>query len=148
MNHVTAMSISRGEALKKIGNFAPKLAEHIIKIFLYPDCKYVKGWTREIKTWYSDIGFLGNHMKKGARLKHDDYYDVLILPVSGPSFKKLYKSVVINNPELTTTRYPLKDLPILDSLVTGLYLNMATCLENDRSWLDFVESLKTLTHIP
>lgn len=143
---ILAMSLNRGTALKHVGNLAPKIAEHIIKVFLFPHCTYTKGWLKELNAWYSSVADTGSNIKKGKKLNADDYFDILIRPLMGEGLKKIYKGVIVGNPELKLERFPIRDLHVLDSMTTGLYLHLANCLEDDEPWEHFAGTLRNYTH--
>ena len=58
--------------------------------------------------------------------------------------KKLYSSVVDKNNQLTPL-YSKTELPILDSMVSGLYLALAESLSNKKDWILVGRDLREFT---
>jgi hypothetical protein len=141
---VKAMAFQRKEVEQKIRNLAPIFAQHILKMFLYPNSQFTKGWEKELKSWYDSSKNLGHKIKGGKSLSEEEYFDCLFFPLR--PLKKLYRAVVADNRELSPL-YLETELPILDSMVSGLYLALAEALANKRDWILMVRDLREFTGI-
>lgn len=140
---ITAMAFQRKEVEQKIKSLAPVFAEHIVKMFLYPNSQYVKGWEKELKAWYETVRTYGHSVKGGKSLSKDRFFDCLYLPVKS-SIKKMYPTIVLKNQELTPS-YKKEDLAVLDTMVGGLYLMIAEALSNNKDWLLVARDVRILT---
>lgn len=145
---IEAMSFTRKDAVERIMDVAPQIADHILKIFLFPESRYVEGWAKELNTWYGYCRKTGLNLKGGKKLDHDGFFDSLFGPVKNKTeVLKRYKAVIANNPKLkVTSRYPESEIPVLNTAIGAVYITMANSLRDGDSWDDFVQDLRVATH--
>ena len=139
---VTAMAFQRKEVEQKIKNLAPIFAENVLKMFLYPTSPFTKGWEKELKSWYETSKNLGHKIKGGKSLSEEEYFECLFFPMR--DIKKCYSSVVAKNEQLTPL-YTKTEIPILDSMVSGLYIVVAEALSNKKDWILVGRDLREFT---
>jgi hypothetical protein len=137
---VEGMSLNKKEAEQKIGYLAKHLAEHMMKIFLYPETTHVAGWTKEVRAVYNRCQDLGLNLKKNKRLDHSSFFDNLYAPVAGSKFDALYEAVSQDFTGIVPAWKP-DDKRVLDATMTAVYNQLANCLAQNKSWTQFVHTL-------
>lgn len=138
---VTAMAFSRGEAEDRISGVSLILGKHILKLFLYPESSYVKGWEKEVRAWYNACKDTGNHLKKGGKVKAQDYFDWLYKVPFSKGIKSYYLQVVDQNDRLTP-KFESHEVPDLETLVKALYTKMANSMAQNHDWSHFIAALQ------
>ncbi len=143
----TDASFKRKDSLRHIKALAPKIAEHVMKIFMYPHTKYVDGWTDELSGWYDSVADAGFNLKKGDKLSYDALFEALWWPMAG-NLPKMYSRILKSNQEITVShRYPKKEIPVLEAMVASVYVQMTKSLVANQSWLQFVGALRKSAHV-
>jgi hypothetical protein len=138
---VTAMAFTRSEAENRITGVSLVLGKHILKLFLYPTSQYVKGWEKEVRAWYTACKDVGNHLKKGGKVKPLDYFEWLYETPFHNGINEYYEQVVEQNDKLVP-KFGTHEVPDLETLVKALYVKMANSMAKDKEWSQFISDLQ------
>jgi hypothetical protein len=75
------MALSKQAAEQRVVALTSPLAEHIAKIGLWPKSQDVPGWTKELRTWLTDVLRIGSSVKtRAGRLSPEfisDWWEVV-----------------------------------------------------------------------
>ena len=138
---IEAMTFHRSHAESKITELGMPMLEHILKIYLFPDASYVKGWTKEIRGWYRHILNYATSLKKGKKFSASDVKDLLYDDMYEFNISKLQDLVtdmVEINDELVPRKY---DIHKLAAILQIVYLEISECAVLSKPWASVVINL-------
>lgn len=116
--YIRAMATADRQIEDRLVNRSHPLVEHLIKVILYPDSQYVRGWIKEIYSFIS-------HVDKSKR--HNKY----------PSEKFIYKAISSHNDIVDNMMCVVKSKMRDSGLIPREYTeaNVVKMVDNYLKWL-------------
>ena len=134
INVSLSMAYERSFSIQKLHSLSEQVALHLCKLITMPRHASSGHWRRELATWLRSAYLLGS-LKKGKRLKVDDYLYSLFAPCSS------VQSWFVNDiaPSYKSAILPKDAQDQLDSFVKEA-ANLLASSKDDTSWVTLLEN--------